>query len=52
MSAYLLFAVKAARADAYVYPDEDHGFFRSGPKGKDGSRDVWPRVQAFLTANL
>lgn len=38
--------------ELHVYPDEDHGFFRHGPEGNDGSRDVWPRVQAFLAANL
>ncbi|MDQ2908511.1 MAG: dienelactone hydrolase family protein [Candidatus Eremiobacteraeota bacterium] len=38
--------------DLIVYPDEDHAFFRGGPDGNDGSRDVWPRVQSFLAANL
>ncbi len=35
-----------------VYPDEGHAFFRFGPSGNAGSRDVWPRVQAFLAAHL
>jgi carboxymethylenebutenolidase len=38
--------------ELYVYPEEDHGYFRHGPDGNDGARDVWPRVQAFLAANL
>jgi carboxymethylenebutenolidase len=38
--------------DLRVYADEDHGFFRAGPEANDGSRDVWPRVQAFLAAHL
>jgi carboxymethylenebutenolidase len=38
--------------ELYVYPEEDHGYFRNGPTANDGSRDVWPRVQAFLAANL
>jgi carboxymethylenebutenolidase len=38
--------------DLHVYPDEDHGFFRFGPEGNAGSRDVWPRVQTFLATHL
>jgi carboxymethylenebutenolidase len=38
--------------ELHVYADEDHGFFRFGPNANDGARDVWPRVQAFLKANL
>ena len=38
--------------DLRVYADEDHGFFREGPDNTPGSRDVWPRVQAFLAAHL
>ncbi len=38
--------------DLRVYAEEDHGFFREGPGGNPGSRDVWPRVQAFLAAHL
>jgi carboxymethylenebutenolidase len=35
-----------------VFEDEDHGFFRAGPQGNDGSRQVWPEVQAFLARYL
>lgn len=51
-------AIRAALAahakpfDLLLYPDEDHAFFRGGPEGNDGSRDVWPRVGSFLAANL
>jgi carboxymethylenebutenolidase len=38
--------------EIHVYEDEDHGFFREGPEGNDGSRSVWPEVQAFLARNL
>ena len=38
--------------EAHVYADEDHGFFRHGPDGNDGSRAVWPLVRAFLAAAL
>jgi carboxymethylenebutenolidase len=38
--------------ELHVYPEEDHGFFRFGPSGNDGSRDVWPRVQSFLATHL
>ncbi|MEA2785765.1 MAG: carboxymethylenebutenolidase [Candidatus Eremiobacteraeota bacterium] len=31
-----------------VYENEDHGFFRHGPAGNEGSADVWPRVRAFF----
>ena len=35
-----------------VYENEDHGFFRHGPSGNEGSADVWPRVRAFLEMHL
>jgi carboxymethylenebutenolidase len=35
-----------------VYENEDHGFFRRGPGGNEGSADVWPRVRAFLEKHL
>ena len=35
-----------------VYENEDHGFFRHGPSGNEGSADVWPRVRAFLENHL
>jgi carboxymethylenebutenolidase len=38
--------------ELHVYPEEDHGFFRHGPLGNDGSRDVWRHVKTFLAANL
>ena len=38
--------------ELYVYENEDHGFFRNGPAGNDGSADVWPRVRAFLDEHL
>jgi carboxymethylenebutenolidase len=38
--------------DLRVYAEEDHGFFRAGPEANAGSRDVWPRVQAFFAAHL
>ncbi len=41
-----------ANFDLRVYPGEDHAFFRSGPEGNDGSRDVWPRVEAFFKKYL
>jgi carboxymethylenebutenolidase len=36
----------------YVYPQEDHGFFRQGPGGNPGSAEVWPLVQRFLAEHL
>ncbi|MDQ6941580.1 MAG: dienelactone hydrolase family protein [Candidatus Eremiobacteraeota bacterium] len=38
--------------ELHVYDDEDHGFFRHGPVGNEGSADVWPRVRAFLERHL
>ncbi len=38
--------------DLLVYPEEDHAFFRHGPEGNSGSRQVWPRVRAFLESNV
>ncbi len=38
--------------ELYVYDNEDHGFFRRGPDGNEGSADVWPRVRAFLQRHL
>ncbi|HYW54283.1 MAG TPA: dienelactone hydrolase family protein [Dongiaceae bacterium] len=38
--------------ELHVYQDEDHGFFRNGPTGNEGSADVWPRVRAFLDGAL
>lgn len=35
-----------------LYPDEGHGFFRDGPEGSPGARDVWPKVRAFLQRHL
>jgi carboxymethylenebutenolidase len=36
----------------HVYPQEDHGFFRQGPEGNPGSKEVWPLVQRFLAEHL
>jgi len=36
----------------YLYPEEDHGFFRQGPEGNAGAREVWPVVQKFLAEHL
>ena len=38
--------------ELYVYENEDHGFFRRGPEGNEGSADVWPRVREFLDEQL
>ena len=38
--------------ELYVYENEDHGFFRHGSEGNEGSADVWPRVRAFLHVHL
>ncbi len=38
--------------ELYVYENEDHGFFRNGPAGNEGSADVWPRVRTFLDEQL
>ena len=38
--------------DLFVYPDEDHGFFREGPDGSQGAGEVWPRVRAFFASHL
>ena len=38
--------------ELFVYENEDHGFFRHGPAGNEGSADVWPRVRAFLEQHL
>ncbi len=41
-----------ASFDLRVYAEEDHAFFRKGPEGNDGSREVWPVVEAFLKKNV
>ena len=40
--------------ELHVYPDEGHAFFRRGVNGDSSpaSRDVWPKVAAFLNQNL